>query len=364
MLTTSPDASGETKPGCSDKCGNVSIPYPFGLTSEEGCSIREAGYGYGVKCDSSYDPPKPFIGTTSLQILSISETEIRVSNRIAKICFNTNGDVVLNDSTVYASVRRTPFTFSNTKNRFSLIGCMSRASYLGFDQEDRSYLIQCTSACTSRKQVAEGSCGGYGCCQFSIPKEIKNFMIAAEMSTNVSNSFRYSPCIYSFLGEYEQLTFAESDLLAVPQDGDIPLVLDWAIGNKTCEEAQKDPATYACHGKSYCSNSDNNPGYRCTCFEGYKGNPYFSPGCIDINECEDEKNNPCEGICTNTDGSFNCSCPAGSQGDGRKDERGCNRKVPIIQLTLGKVFPIKYRILTIPVSIVLLLAKLSFAFSQ
>ncbi|KAI3950059.1 hypothetical protein MKW98_008504 [Papaver atlanticum] len=134
MLATSLDAFGETKPGCPDKCGNVIIPYPFGITSEgggEGCSISEVGYGYSVNCDSSFDPPKPFIGTTSLQILGISETEIRIANSIAKLCFNKLGRAVINVSTVYTSVRRTPFTFSSTKNRQQLYGItflMSRTS--------------------------------------------------------------------------------------------------------------------------------------------------------------------------------------------------------------------------------------------
>ncbi|KAI3875695.1 hypothetical protein MKW92_030917, partial [Papaver armeniacum] len=331
MLTTSLDAFGDTKPGCPDKCGNISIPYPFGITSEGGgggCSIRDVGYDYDVNCDSSFHPPKAFIGLTSLQILSISETEIRVLNRIAKICFNIQGDVVVNDSTVYTSVRRTPFTFSNTGNRFFLIGCMSEATNLEFDQEDKESSSSCMSSCDSRRKVVEGSCGGNGCCQKTIPKGIKQFQTSlGGDNTDVPNFLSYSPCSYAFVGDYEQFNFSASDLLTVPKDRDIPIVLDWAIGNKTCEEAQKEPTTYACHGNSRCINSDNNPGYHCYCLEGYKGNPYFSPGCKDINECEDEINNPCEGICINTNGSFNCTCPAGSQGDGTKNGRGCIRNV-------------------------------------
>ncbi|CAA2966947.1 wall-associated receptor kinase-like 1 [Olea europaea subsp. europaea] len=80
----------------------------------------------------------------------------------------------------------------------------------------------------------------------------------------------------------------------------------------------------------YCS------GYRCSCFTGYEGNPYLDPGCKDINEC---KNNPCDpqGICTNTPGSYNCSCPRGYLGDGRKDGRGCNYQIsqfPVIKFSL------------------------------
>ncbi|RZC93771.1 hypothetical protein C5167_029413 [Papaver somniferum] len=353
MSITSLDAFGETKPGCTDKCGNVSIPYPFGITSEAGeggCSIPRIGYGYEVRCNSSYDPPRPFFGTGNLQVLSIFETEIRVSSVIAKVCRNIHGDVVIDNPEVNMSVQRTPFTFSNTKNKLLLIGCNSVAANHGFDQENRDTFTTCISYCNSRGSVAEGPCGGgNGCCQSTIPKGINKFQtqVSGGDNPNITNFFSFSRCSYAFVGDYEQFNFSASDLLAVPEDRIFPAVLNWAIGDKTCEEAQKDPTTYACHENSQCNNSDNSPGYRCTCFEGYKGNPYFSPGCIDINECEDEKNNPCEGKCINTNGSFKCICPAGNQGDGKKGGPGCIRKVPIIQVTLGKVFILNYKITTV-----------------
>ncbi|KAI3939497.1 hypothetical protein MKW92_050820, partial [Papaver armeniacum] len=63
-----------------------------------------------------------------------------------------------------------------------------------------------------------------------------------------------------------------------------------STNNKTCEEARKDPATFACQVNTNCTNLNNNAGYRCTCSKGYTGNPYVSPGCV---ECEDEKNGTC-----------------------------------------------------------------------
>lgn len=57
----------------------------------------------------------------------------------------------------------------------------------------------------------------------------------------------------------------------------------------------------------------------------------------DIDECEGA-NNPCEGICVNTPGSYYCSCPHGSYGDGTKHGKGCianTKQFPLIQLTLG-----------------------------
>ncbi|KAI3871077.1 hypothetical protein MKX03_020334, partial [Papaver bracteatum] len=54
-----------------------------------------------------------------------------------------------------------------------------------------------------------------------------------------------------------------------------------------------------------------------------------------VDECDEHQyENPCHGICTNTNGGYNCSpCPEGSFGDGRKDGNGCSiidkNKLPV-----------------------------------
>lgn len=60
--------------------------------------------------------------------------------------------------------------------------------------------------------------------------------------------------------------------------------------------------------------------YRCTCQHGYRLNHQDNRTCIDINECEEFKeNNLCVGFCDNTMGSYLCRCPDGYRlgSDGR-----------------------------------------------
>lgn len=60
---------------------------------------------------------------------------------------------------------------------------------------------------------------------------------------------------------------------------------------------------------------------------------------LDIDECKNEFYNSCvsNGICTNTQGSYRCSCPKGYYGDGMKDGRGCFR-VPGPKVAVGNLY--------------------------
>ncbi|KAK1267570.1 Wall-associated receptor kinase 5 [Acorus gramineus] len=188
----------QEKPGCQDKCGNISIPYPFGIG--ENC-FRE---GFGIDCNSTNDGLVPFISGSNIDItnISLSTGEIIVTQYIARDCYNRTGFQVRNNQP----------TFKN--------------------------------------------------------------------------------------------------------NGVAPLVLDWAVGNQTCEEAKRAPnSDHACVSEnsenSNCYDSTNGPGYRCNCNSGYKGNPYLHGGCQDIDECKNKVAFPCRGICTNTQGNYSCECPKG-----------------------------------------------------
>ncbi|KAF7144567.1 hypothetical protein RHSIM_Rhsim04G0078700 [Rhododendron simsii] len=156
----------------------------------------------------------------------------------------------------------------------------------------------------------------------------------------------YNNCSYAFVGEHDRINFRSLSDFSDPNFGNrVPTVLDYAIGNQSCVEAQTSTA-YLCQPNTSCSNNTDSGsgGYCCSCKDGYQGNPYLSPGCIDIDECEDPNLNDCDvhATCMNTPGNFSCSCNPHYFGDGRSDGRGCTpdqvSQISVIKLSLVGTF--------------------------
>ncbi|XP_027070452.1 wall-associated receptor kinase 2-like [Coffea arabica] len=337
-VTTITKGANITKsPGCQRQCGNLTVPYPFGVGPGSGCAI---GTWFEITCNTSFNPPKPFIG--QLEIYDISDSQIRISNVMAKKCYSQSGALV-QDNTAWTNLGTTPYSFSEL-NKFTVIGCDDFALITG--SEGLNFTSGCVSLCSKAEDVPDGYCSGIGCCQTSIPRGLKYYFASLSSLKNHTTVSSFDPCSYAFLGEQDRFIFRGASDFSDPNFmqrtlATVPIVLDWALGNLSCSAAQK-ANDYACKANSDCVDSETGfGGYRCSCNPGYEGNPYVSPGCQDINECADPNNNPCERICINTPGAYNCSCPGGYYGDGKKDGRGCianNKELPVIKLSLGLGF--------------------------
>ncbi|KAK3000708.1 hypothetical protein RJ639_022420 [Escallonia herrerae] len=345
ISTTTTDASivnstTTTKPGCLRQCGNLTVPYPFGIGIGSGCSIDP---WFDITCNHSYYPPKPFIASSNLEVIEISDTQVRIKNFVASNCFNQTGELTGRNS-VWIQLSTSHYTFSDA-NKFMVIGCDDLA--LISNERGRKFTSGCVSVCANASDILDdGLCSGIGCCQTPIPKGLQSFYTEIRSLNNHTEVWSFDPCGYAFLGEQERFNFRGAPDLSDPDfmsgtTETVPVVLDWVIGNRSCSEAQKSDG-FACLSNSHCNDSDTGlGGYRCSCNEGYEDNPYLSPGCQDIDECADPNGNPCAGICKNTPGNYTCSCPPGYFGDGRKDGRGCiakNSQFPVIKFSLGMGF--------------------------
>ncbi|XP_058110504.1 putative wall-associated receptor kinase-like 16 [Magnolia sinica] len=319
-----------TKPGCPDKCGNVEIPYPFGIG--DSCNIGVGGFN--ITCnDSAYDPPKPFKGELEVLDISLVSGLMRISGDVSWKCYNETGVDSIFTSWVNLN-SSSSFTFSETRNKFMAIGCDTYAYING--SGGRNFTSGCMSFCSDTNSMLDGDCSGIGCCQTSIPKAFKRYEVDFNSDNKHQNVLSFNPCSFAFLVDQNAFSFKASDLNRFNRNQTMPVVLDWGIGNESCEIARKDATTFACVSEhSTCYNSTNGEGYRCNCSEGYQGNPYLSGGCQDINECEENHEKKlCQHNCINSPGSYYCSCKKGYKVV-QDDERYCTKESHEVALVLG-----------------------------
>ncbi|KAI9122785.1 hypothetical protein K1719_005674 [Acacia pycnantha] len=322
-------AEAQTKPGCNYTCGNVSIPYPFGTSKN--CYIDEMFF---LNCTTTTSPSSSGEATTTqliwgenIEVVSISldPPDLTVSINVTKQCYNSN------DDSSWRSMDSVNFSISNTKNRFTVVGC---DTYAFISDLKDTFTTGCVSSCSDETRFEEaGACSGVGCCQTSFPKTISDYNITLYSFDNYMEVRDFNPCGYAFIAKEGSFNFSKRELLDLSNRTQFPVVVDWAISNQTCREAQKHASSYACMQNSRCKELSG-IGYYCVCEDGFRGNPYLSnldTGCKDINECDGD--NHCSRRCRNVDGNYKCSCPWGYRGDGYKDGSGC--KFPILEISLG-----------------------------
>jgi hypothetical protein len=271
-------------PGCQDACGNITVPYPFGIGA--GCYRVDSlqGGGFQLECDESGpSPPRLTIFSWNYRLGAISLEDGEATSYVAanRECYNSTGGYDGGNTMNAMSVQTTAYLFSAAKNRLVALGCPN----LGFFVDGPgNYVSGCMSVCHASLFATPGSCTGVGCCQIAIPLGMYYYephqrdfpRLNVDMFTMDS-----TPCRYVFLVETEWFD-GNRIILNRTDDFEAPVVLDWAVRNVgNCSAAKRNATDFACRSEhSECFDVKNNgDGYRCKCSTGYEGNPYLDKGC-------------------------------------------------------------------------------------
>lgn len=261
--------------GCDEHCGNLRIPYPFGIKKR--CYLDQA---FSITCNKTYHPPKPFLQDSNIEITNISiiQGQLHIKQFVARDCYTKNGP---SESNTRPFLLLNKFRISNTDNKFIVIGCDTYA-YIYGEIEGESYKSGCMALCgnNNTKIIKDGSCSGNGCCQLQIPKGLKILELEVRSFDNHSEVLKFNPCGYAFVIQQDKFTFSKKYIYNFTQE-EVPLVLDWGIPtNTSCSKGENKGNCSICGlNAERIRFLDDGSEYRCQCLEGFEGNPYLPQGC-------------------------------------------------------------------------------------
>ena len=261
------------KTNCKYRCGNVVIPYSFGIG--ESCYMNEwYSVNYSSTNNSSGGAKKAFLNHTKLNLellnVSLDFQTVTVNSPIAS--FDQREGVIRNSSESIDLVG-SPFLFSRLDNIFVVLGCGHAELMDGYGKT----LAGCTSINCSHSYYTGQGCYGINCCQTSISAIDTYYLDAYSVSlsstpddhegNNDSNS-----TIHSFLVDRDWFSrnFTKpDDVPGVKYDA--PLSLLWIIkegDNASCNASIYYDSMFGSYSRSYCG-----------CESSEEGNPYLSDGC-------------------------------------------------------------------------------------
>ncbi|XP_062012560.1 wall-associated receptor kinase 5-like [Rosa rugosa] len=338
MVAVTLASAQEPRPAtCSDRCGDVEIPYPFGI--EPRCYLELPGQEeqqFKVTCDRATTPPllkflNGDILNQSITNISVGVNEMQVMLPTSRNCYTNNSY----DESLYRHsqlILPSGYTISD-KNTVYIIGCNKITLYQGFvsqvDPEPKEIEKLGTSGvslCQDLLGELPQNCSGIGCTKGSIVNGLHNITLDVwTIGTGLGSTSQWGldyPCSYGFIVDERNFTFAgnatfrELDSTTRPE---LPVVVNWEIGKDNCEAASNNQISYACKAANTECVNGSSGGYFCRCQKGYQGNPYVLDGCEDVDECTNSTICHPTSKCTNLIGNYSCICPEGQTNDHNND---------------------------------------------
>ncbi|TVU02091.1 hypothetical protein EJB05_52457, partial [Eragrostis curvula] len=327
-------------------CGNISIPYPFGISA--GC-YRD---GFKMMCNETYNSPKLFLDSTGVQVLDISlqDGTMRIDGGILSVAAGDDTDQLEWTVPLDGSLYRV-----SGANDLAVLGC----GFLIATTSSDGSAATCGPECAAAGQPAmatDGRCSGVGCCtsRFYSGNTLSIQLMSMSSGGNHTRSWSMVVVDTGWWSKEQNVmalqkaaaSRASSQSVARGVRRSLPgievrTIVDWVFSNSSCARDRNSSNNGCLSDNSQCrdSNSTTLSGYNCVCQKGYQGNPYMRQGCQDVDECANPGQYSCFGQCINLVGSYNCTCPHGTSGDPRRPN-GCaststRKKFPGFVLAIG-----------------------------
>ncbi|KAM3737039.1 hypothetical protein ACB098_09G026700 [Castanea mollissima] len=251
------------KPDCNSSCGNLKIPYPFGIGPH--CYMDKL---FEVVCNGTGSSAKAFLTSIDKEVLQINISYPTVQVQMPIIysngCRSSGSGAALD-------ISGSPFNFSFNDNTFISVGCDNFATITGLGP----VVFGCKSHCNKSKIVEGTRCSGFNFCQSSyFPINQQEFHVEFR-SINESKVRDEKACKYAFLVDQNWLESNKPDPSSVQYWETVPVVLKWAISMPTNVSLNMFESLEKRLDVS-CSFSDEaNNSFTCGCNYGYDGNPYL-----------------------------------------------------------------------------------------
>uniref|UniRef100_M8BMI6 Wall-associated receptor kinase 1 n=1 Tax=Aegilops tauschii TaxID=37682 RepID=M8BMI6_AEGTA len=290
-------------PNCTSRCGNISIPYPFGITS--GCH-RE---GFKLACNETYHPPKLFMDSSGVEVLEISSpnSTLYIDSGILTLAGDESDDghIRMNWS---VPLDDTLYRVAIGKNEIIVLGCginmivqwpdPGKWPYPGDESTPISNCIsECMAGAGHPVIATNGTCPGIGCCSIDMHSESNRFPIKYTIDkenlppVNASLALVESKWWSKMKNVMMLQKAASSDTSLGASKGvlhpipGVPIrtAIRWMFSNLSCAAASNSSDFGCLSDRSECLeypiSDDSTGGYTCRCWHGYHGNPYVQHGC-------------------------------------------------------------------------------------
>ncbi|KAF7018996.1 hypothetical protein CFC21_032226 [Triticum aestivum] len=256
-------------PGCPEACGRVIVPYPFGF--RQGCFHA----GFNLTCDETRHPPKLLLGNgVEVDAISLVDGTVHVQSKTV---------IATRSGPMRNSTRMPSFINSNGSWVSGLTGTGGQQLALSSEHNGPEEFT---------------SCSGVGCCQTMFKDLVDReavYQVTFKDLDYTDASYQPSESVATLIVDREWFngnagvmlnnTFGSYDHhWGSLSPGAVPTVLIWWLE----QERDRDIVFYdpnISHWRCLSLNSVvtyvNGFAIRCSCLDGYEGNPYMRHGCQD-----------------------------------------------------------------------------------